>query len=488
MSSSSSASRSTTNLSPKISLRTKLTYPFAEIGSQLIWTTVGSYLMLFYTDVALIAPATAGTILLIARVFDGVQDLGFGYLAERTMTRWGRFRPWIMFGSPFLTLMMITTFWSPSGAPTAKAWYAAITYIILCFVYTVVIMSYGSLPGVMTMDSRDRLTLNWLRSLGGGFAQVLLSATTMPLLLTFSHAGAQGYDARGFLITMSLFGVIALPLLIITTVNTKEVIVPAPDRQHIPFGETMRAIFTNRPLLMLFLTLLLNLTGLFGRLGMLAFYVIYNMGSPAQVAVIFTTFSVCGFIGTALFTNLAQRFNKAVVIQGALATTGLALLGIYLLPEPRLAPVLVLTVVLGLSTFTQPILLSMVPDCVDYYDWKHGVRADGTSYAITSLSTKIASAFGGAVGLYIIGWFGYVGGAQQQTAEALNGINLATNLVPSVLAFLAIIPMLFFGLSHEKMTAISADLETRLSSKTGSIADETADIAPQTVAPTGDSL
>ena len=171
----------------KVSLGAKISFPFSELASQFTWTVVSSYLLLFYTDVAMIAPAAAGSIMLIARILDGIQDLGFGYIAERTQTKWRRFRTYIMLCAPFLTLALVMTFWSPNASAGVKWWYALLTYILLCFIYTIVNMSYGALAGVMTTDSNERLNLNWLRGIGGGVAASSSAQSSCPCSCTFQE-------------------------------------------------------------------------------------------------------------------------------------------------------------------------------------------------------------------------------------------------------------------------------------------------------------
>lgn len=443
--------------------RQKVTFPLAELGSQFVWTTVGTYLLLFYTDVALIAPATAGTIMLVSRALDGIQDLGFGYIAERTHSRWGRFRPYVMFGAPFLTLSLVLAFVNPVSGSTAKVWWAAITYILLCFVYTVVNMSYGSMAGVMTTDSEERLTLNWLRAQGYTVASLLLNAVTMPLLLYFagSAAGEKGYDARSFLLVAVLFGFVSLPMFVTTGANAKEVIELTPQQQNVPFSKTVKAVVTNRPLMALFFSFLLFLTGFFGRLGTLAYYVINNMGSPAKVAAVFLVFSVGSMIGQFAIPQLARVFGKARMVSISQVSSGAVLLVIFFVSPQNFTLILIMQFLFGLAGFAQPILLSMIPDAVDYYEDKTGIRADGTSMATVSLSTKIANAFGGAMGMYIMGWFGYNGAAQVQTAGALDGINLAVNLIPGIIMILAAVPLVFYRLDSRTVAEINVRLKSR---------------------------
>ncbi|MCL3777444.1 MULTISPECIES: glycoside-pentoside-hexuronide (GPH):cation symporter [unclassified Actinomyces] len=446
----------------QVPLRHKGTFPLAEFGSQLVWSTVGSYLLLFYTDVALIAPAVAGGIMLVARVLDGVQDLGFGYIAERTRSRWGRFRPWVMFGAPFLTLTLVMAFVNPATGSTGKIWWSATTYILLCFVYTVVNMAYGSMPGVMTTDTNECLTLNWLRTQGSSLAQIVLNAVTMPLLLLFgSAAAAKGYDSRSFLMMAIIFGVVALPCFIITGANSKEVITLTPEQKKVPFSRTVKAVVGNGPLMLIFCALLLGCMSIFSRLGTLAYYAINNMGDPRLVASVFLAFSVGQMIGGLVFPQFARVLGKMqVLIISNVLISGL-LLTIFFLNPHNTTAILVVQFLYGLSNFGQPIIFSMVPDAVDYYEERTGVRADGTSYAAVSLSTKIASAVGASFGMFIIGGFRYDGALAVQSAHTLTGINIAVNLMPAIFSLLAVVPLLFYKLNHQRMAQITASLEAK---------------------------
>lgn len=446
----------------QVPLKSKVSFAFAEFGSQFVWTTVGSYLMVYYTNVALIAPAAAGTIMLVARILDGIQDLGFGYIAERTQSRWGRFRPWVIWGSPFLALSLVVAFWSPNTGSAGKIWYAGITYVLLCFIYTVVNMAYGAMAGVMTTDTDERLTLNWIRSIGSGLSQVLLGAITMPLILFFSGAGdGNTVNQTGYLWTMVVFGIVSVPMFLITGLNTKEVITQTPEQSKVPFGQTVKAVLTNFPLMIVFAMLLINLIGLFGRIGMVAFYAMNNMGGPQFIAGVFTVFSMCSAAGQIILPRFASVIGKVPMLIISLGLSSVVLFAIYFADPTNTKMILILTGLYGFAGFAAPISLSMIPDSVDYYEWKHGIRADGTAYATVSLSTKIASAVGGAIGLYIIGFYGYDGAAQTQTAEVVHGINVATNLVPAILAAVAIIPLLFYRLDRKTMKMIEEELKAR---------------------------
>lgn len=458
-----------------VPLKEKISFAFAEFGSQFVWTTVGSYLLTFYTDVALIPAVVAANILLVARILDGIQDLAFGYIAERTKSRWGRFRPYVIFGAPVLSISLILAFWMPfggSGTSVKVAW-AGITYVLLCFVYTVANMSYGSLAGVMTTDSGERVMLNWIRNIGSQAAQLIMNVVTPFLLVAFVASEAakeKGGDARSYLLTMVVYAVIALPAFLITGFNVRERITLTPEQQQVSFGETVKAVLSNGQLLVVFFTLLVNLIGLFGRIGVMFFFCIYVLGNPVLMAGVMSAFSLGMTAGTLLLPPFALKLGKRNMMMVSMLSSALFLLLIFFFGQTNLTVLLVLQFCYGASGFAAPIALSMVPDAVDYYELKTGIRADGTSYAAVSLSTKFASAIGGAITLYIMGWFGYDGAAQQQTAEAITGINVAANLMPAIMAVIAFIPLLFWKLSTRTMEEVAAELEVKRAAQAEALA------------------
>ena len=242
------------------------------------------------------------------------------------------------------------------------------------------------------------------------------------------------------------------------------------------FKDTVKAVFGNSQLMIIFVVLLANLIGLFGRLGIVVFYMINNVGRPDQMAVMFTVFSICSTAGQVIFPKLATYVGKARMVIISLAIGSLALFGLFFTDPHNLTMVLVFTAIYGLTLLGGPIMLSMIPDAVDYYELKSGIRADGTAYATVSLSTKIASAVGGAVGMFIIGAFGYTAG-EQATEHVQAGINIATNLVPAALAALAIIPMFFYTRDRKKMESIREELDARGVNTQAQDSDEAMEVA-----------
>lgn len=413
---------------------TKIVYGLGDFASQLVWTFVGNYLTVYYTDVVGLAPAIASAIMLIARIWDGVNDPMFGAIAERTKSKWGRFRPYILVFSPILAIFNVLAFTAPFGNKTAGVIWAAFSYIGLGMLYTAVNLSYGSLANVMTADSQERVELNSWRMIGTNLGSCFLSAISMPLILKFSRAEAP--TGMGYTLTTLVFAICSLPLFFLVFKCCKEVIQPRQDVNQIPIKTTIKVVVTNKPLLIIFFTLLAYMTGMFGRIGLAIYYFMYNMHRFDLISILMMAPTICGAVAIFLTRKLVNYVPKK--------TLG----------------VIIMSGVYGLFSFAVPLFMGSVPECIDYAELNTGVRSDGTSYAFTSLATKFGSAFGASVGLMIMSYFGYVANAEQ-TAEALKGINIAVNIFPAVTFFVALVIWMFYPIDAKKATEIREELEKK---------------------------
>ncbi len=442
----------------KLTLGTKIVYGLGDFACQLVWTFVGNYLTVYYTDVVGLAPAIAGAIMLIARIWDGVNDPMFGAIAERTKTKWGRFRPYILIFSPILAIFNVLAFTAPFGNGTAGVAWAAFSYIGLGMLYTVVNLSYGSLSNVMTTDSQERVELNSWRMIGTNLGSCLLSAISMPLILKFSHAETP--TGTGYTLTTMVFAICSLPLFFLVFKCCIEVIQPKQDVKQISIGTTIKVVVTNKPLLIIFFTLLAYMTGMFGRIGLAIYYFMYNMKRFDLISILMMAPTICGAVAIFLTRKLVNYVPKKILGAISLTGCGVSLIILYMIPSSNATLVIIMSGVYGLFSFAVPLFMGSVPECIDYAELKTGVRSDGTSYAFTSLATKFGSAFGASVGLMIMSSFGYVANADQ-TAEALKGINIAVNIFPAVTFFVALVIWMFYPIDAKKATEIRAELEKK---------------------------
>ena len=443
----------------KLSKMTLFAYGCGDFASNLCWTFIGSYLSVFYTDVVGMAPALASAIMLIAKIWDGVNDPMFGAIAERTRTKKGRFRPYIFYGAPFLAVFSVLAF-TTFGVGNAAIIWAAITYIGCGMLYTVVNLSYGSLSTVMTTDAEDINRLNSYRMMGTNLSAVLLNAVTAPLLLKFS-GGADTYTAGAYTKVAILFAICALPLFYFVYAKCKETIQPLVNAVKVPISHSIKSVLTNKPLMLIFFIQLLAMTAFFGRMGVVIYYLIYNVHRFDLIAAFMSLPSLFTVIGIFLTMRYTVKIGKKKMARIGYIGAGVALILIYFVGSTmgyhNITLLLALHCVYGFFCFSFPIPMAMVPDAINYEEDQRGVRSDGISYATVSLSTKFGSAFGVSGALLIMGTTGYVANVQQ-TAEAMNGINLTTNLIFGIMFLCCLIPLHLYPLDEKKSAEILQSL------------------------------
>lgn len=453
-----------TNVSTKkLSKKTLFAYGCGDFASNLCWTFIGSYLSVFYTDVVGMTPAIASVIMLIAKIWDGINDPMFGAIAERTNTKKGRFRPYIFYGTPFLALFSVLSFTTLGKGATAIIW-ASFTYIGCGMLYTVVNLSYGSLSTVMTTDPEDISQLTSWRMMGTNLSAVVINAITAPLLMAFS-GGSRTYTAMGYTKVSLLFAICAVPLFYFLYANCKEKIIPEVSATRVPISVSIKSVITNKPLMLIFCIQLLAMTAFFGRMGVVIYYLMYNVQRFDLIAAFMSLPSIFTVLGIVLTKNYVVKFGKKKMAAIGYIGSGLSLIGIYLVGDligyTNITILLVLHCLYGLFCFSFPIPMAMIPEAINYEQDKTGVRSDGTSYATVSLSTKFGSAIGVSGALLIMGATGYIANTQQ-SMQALKGINLTTNLIFGIMFILCLIPLKMYPLNEEKNDQIRKRLDEKM--------------------------
>ncbi len=444
----------------RLSKKTLFAYGMGDFASNMTNTFIGSYLSIFYTDVVGIAPAVVSLIMVIARIWDAVNDPMFGMIAERTRSKKGRFRPYIYYGTPFLALAAVLTFTSLGGSHGAI--YAAITYIAYGMLYTVVNLSYGSLSTVMSTNAEDLSQLTSWRMMGTNLSSVILSAISPVIMQAIS--GGQGMTEKGYLITIMIYSAISIPMFYFVYANCKEVVKPVNSDNHITFGESFKAVITNKPLMMIFGMLLCQMFAFFGRMGVVVYYIIYVVQRPDMISVFMALPSLMTILGIMFTKNIVLKIGKKKLTAIGYIGAGLSLIAIYFSPASNITAMIALHALYGFFCFSFPIPMSMTPEAINYQEDKIGIRTDGVAYAAISLSTKIGNAIGPAMALLIMGAFGYVANVMQ-TARAMEGINLSANLIFGVFYLLALIPLFLYPLNEEKNAEIRRSLDEKLANK-----------------------
>lgn len=424
-------------------------YGLGDLASQFVWTFVGSYLTIFYTDVVGFAPAVVSAIMLIARVWDAVNDPMMGSIAENCRTKFGRFRPWIAFGCPFLAIFAVMTFIN-LGNGTGGIIFSAVVYIIAGMLYTLVNIPYSSLAAVMTEDPKQRNAIGVSRNIGMNVGMIIVNACSAGMALHFSGDGAEVATGHGYMMTAVVYSIIAIPLFLIVFFTSKEVIIPKTEAKKLNPKETLSGMVKNKYLMVIFIVSTIQMVAFMGRISITTYYVIYCLGAFTLISLIMTIPSIGGVVGSFIIAPLANKFGKKKTLAACLIGQGIGLFVVYFAPFTNMTQIIIGHCIYGIFNCGFPMCLSMVADCVDFWEDKTGVRQDGSYYATYGLSTKLGNAIGSAFGILVISGFGYVAGSMEQSAKALSGINITVNLIPAILLIVAAIGLLILWDKSEK--------------------------------------
>ena len=432
-----------------------LGYGAGDVANNLTFSLASAFLLIYYTDVAGIAAGTAGTIFLVVRVWGGLTDLFAGARIDRTATRWGRFRPYILFGAVPLMATNIALFTIPSGlSDSGKVIFAYVSYALFSLAYSFVNIPYGSLSAAMTQRPDERAKISTIRIIAASVTILLLAAVVSPQI-----EGAEDLQ-RSLTITVIVIAVIGVALYLWCFLSTRETV--ARSTQKVDLAGTISMLRHNRPLILLCAASLLFLTGMFSLQTVGVFYARDVLGS-ADYYIVLTTVQTVGMILAALAVpNAVEALGKrrAYLASGAIAVVG----GIGVAVAPGSAPAIGIAAfgVLGFGMGAiNTLVFALQADTVDYGEWKSGIRAEGSSYAVLSFTRKAGQGVGGAAAAYTIGLGGYVSGAAAQPDGAETAIRVAAGALPAgfILASAAI--MLAYPLSEKAFRRIVAELAER---------------------------
>lgn len=436
-------------------------YSFGDLASQFVWTFIGSYLTVFYTDIVGLAPAAAAAIMMIARVWDAVNDPMMGAIAERTRSKFGRFRPYILFGSPLLAIFSVLRFTHPfAGSSKAGVIYAAVTYIITGMLYTLVNIPYGALAAVMTEDAEQRNKINASRNVGMNVGILIVNGITANVMLFFSGKGAEVANGNGYFMTALVYAIISIPCFLAVFFTSKEQVVPEVTKEKFSLKTTITGLVTNKNLMILLVIMILQMAAWMGRIGVVIYYIMYCLGSFTLIPVIMLAPSVCGIVSSLMVPKVMSKFGKRMTLQIAVTCQGIALLAMYFTPFDNLTLIIIESGLVGFFNVSFPCSLSLLGDAIDYNEYKTGMRNDGIAYATYGLAQKLGNAIGASVGVLLLASFGYVANAQQ-TPETLHGINIVVNLIPAIIFFLTAIFAFTWRLKDSEADEVRAKLHER---------------------------
>lgn len=440
----------------KLSVKEKIGYGLGDTASHFVWDMVGFWILIFYTDTFGISAAAAGTIMLIARFWDMVSDPLMGIISDRTHTRWGKFRPYLLWMALPYGILAVLTFSTPDFGQTGKVIYAGVTYLLLMTVFTAINLPYSSLGAVMTSDSYERAGLNSYRFIFAFVGQFIVTGTALYLANFFG----KGDNAKGYQYTLILFAAISFVLFLITFKTTKERVSP-PVGQKNNLKQDLKNLFRNRPWVILFFVGIVSFIMFALQNLSIAYYFKYYIGQEQNVQLFNVIGTVALIAGIPFSKPLSQKFGKRNVYIASSLLSGLFFILLYLPGSQNVYSIYILNI---LAKFTYapavPLLWTMLGDTADYSEWKFGRRATGLVFSAATFAQKAGWGIGGALAGWLLALFQFVPNVEQ-TAASLNGIKLMISVFPGVLYMSCAILLYYYAIDHKTCILMQEELEQR---------------------------
>jgi len=482
----------------KLPVLEKIGYSLGDAGANFVFQTMILFQLNFYTDTVGIAAAMAGSLLLVGRLWDAFFDPMMGVIADRTKTRWGKFRPWVLWSALPWGVVMVLAYTTPSYEMMGKIIYACLTNILLMTLYSINNTPYSAMTGVMTGNVNERTSLSSYRFVSAMIAQLLVGGFTLPLVAKFG----QGNDAKGWQMTIGLWAVLCVVLFSITFLSTRERIQPDP-KQKVSAKQDFGDLTKNGPWIAMFIVTLAHFIVAAMRGGTVLYYFEYYINQDrlfdmlqslglTAVAIgdggawhnLLNTFGLVvdaerknvasvGFslfnmfsqfvtvIGVLCATYLSIRFGKKAVVQIGFALTAIFMAAFIFLPADAIGATFALEFFRALSFApTIPLLWAMFADVVDYAEWKTGRRTTGVIYATIMFALKTGLSLGGALAGWLLSAYGYKANVAQ-TAEALMGIRMTVSVYPALFFFIVVATMFFYKIGKKLNIQIQDELADR---------------------------
>ncbi len=482
----------------KLSVREKIGYGFGDGAANFVFQTMLIFQLPFYTDVFGITAVAAGILLLVGRFWDAMFDPFMGVIADRTDTRWGKFRPWVLWSAVPFAVIFVLAFTTPHLGGTGKIIYAYITYVLLMTIYSVNNTPYSALNGVITGDVNERTSLSSFRFFFSMMAALIVQGLTLPLVDKFGGGDVQ----KGWSMTIGVFAIICIVFFVITFLSVKERIKPDPKQKSSPKKDLLGLLKTGPWVTMFMATLFVFITLAMWGSGMFYYFTYYVdkdalftflqsiglgkmspgtggiwygilstfgliVGKDASnvTSVGFSLFNMAGMVmnilGVMVSTALSIRFGKKAVFAIGLFFTAVFTSLFIVLPANAIGFAFLLNILKSLAYGpTIPLLWAMMADVADYSEWKTNRRATGLVFAGIVFGLKAGLGLGGAVCGWILSAYDYVPNAVQ-TAHSLFGIRMAASIYPALTFFAGVVAIMFYRINKKMNLQIQDELAER---------------------------
>ena len=440
----------------KLSFAEKFGYGLGDMAANFIFQAMLALQLSYYTDTFGLSAAQAGTLFLVVGLIAAAFNPIMGVIADRTNTKWGKFRPWLLWTALPFGIIGILTFTTPSLSITGKLVYAWTTYLLLRLIYAVNNVPYASLTGVLTGDPDERTSIASYRQVFANIAGFIVQSLAIPMVVFFGR----GNDARGYQITMGLLSVLSVIFFIVAFFATKERIQPDPQQQT-SLTRDLKDLFSNRPWVVLFLVTTFYFAAISMRGSVMLPFFKYLAGNEKLFSW-FNGFGLASLIaGVTVSTALTKRIGKRPLFILSMTLCGIFNLAVLILPPHATVAIIVSEVLRQFAYGTSgPLIWAMMGDVADYGEWKTGRRATGTVTAAVVFALWVGLAVGGALAGWLFSYYGYVSNAVQ-TARALEGIRHTAGLWSALFFFATAACLFFYPISRKINKNISDELAGR---------------------------
>jgi GPH family glycoside/pentoside/hexuronide:cation symporter len=444
----------------KVTISEKLGFSLGEYSSSLVWQTLMFFLPIFFTDTYGLTAASVALMFGVVRIFDAFTDPIMGMIADRTETRWGKFRPYILWLSIPYGIFIVLLFTTPNFSEQGKIIYAYVSYSLMMLIYTAISIPYNSMIGVISPDPDERTSISSYKFIFAYAAGISVQLLVIPLV---KKLGA-GNDASGYQITMIYFAIIAVLCFFISFIVSRERVKPDPA-QVSNIKSDLKDLINNKPWVILFFVSLSSLIYIAIRSAATAYYFKYYIGREAEMGIfmaIGTIFLILGVLPTKWLSKKIGK-KRLYIISMSLIVIG-SFVFFFLKPQNIILIYIVHIIFSIASGPTMPLLWSMLGDTADYSEWKNKRRATGLVFSALTFSQKTGFALGGILVMSIFAWFGFVANGAQ-TAFSITGIKLSMSIFPGTIALIGLILLIFYPLNDIEVKKISIDLAKRLSDR-----------------------
>ncbi len=454
-----------------LKLKEKVAYGFGDLASVLYWQTFMLYLTYFYTDVFLLPAGVAATMFLVSRVLDGVNDPMMGIIADRTNTKWGKFRPYLLwFAVPF-AVVGVLTFTVPDFGYTGKVVWAYTTFILIMVLYTIVNIPYTSLLGVISPNSDERTSVSSIKFIFAFAAGIIVSATLLPMVDVLGN----GNEAAGWQRSFMVYGVLAIIFFFIAFKGTKERVQP-PKEQKTSVSKDLKELVTNKPWLILLATTITFILFVAVRGSVTVHYFKYFVGEQSINLPFFgekeysfialssaynTIGQLSSLLGVFLVGILAKKYGKKRIFNIFFVVAIFSTSIVFLLNPSQIGWIFFFQITGSFTGGPLSVLLwAMYADIADYAELKNGTRATGLIFSASTMSQKFGWAIGGFVALSLMSSVGFQPN-EVQTSESTKGLLLLFTVIPAAIGVVSIIIMMFYPLNDRKVKEIGEELAER---------------------------